>query len=118
MRALIDDRYKLLTTDVGAGFFELYDLVNDPTESKDLAAAEPGILSRMKEELLAWDATMDASFAGEDYPEGKVDPADPDPVNWFETDRYRAYEAELKSRPEYRRYYEGKRPGEGKKAKE
>lgn len=118
MRALIDDRYKLLTTDVGAGFFELYDLVNDPTESKDLAASESEVFSRMKEQLLAWDATMDASFGGKDYPEGKVDPADPDPVNWFETDRYRAYEAELKSRPEYRRYYEGKRPGKGKKAKE
>ena len=87
-------------------------------ESKDLAAAEPGILSRMKVELLAWDATMDASFAGKDYPEGKVEPADPDPVNWFETDRYRAYEAEGKTRPEYRRYYEGKRPGKGKKARE
>lgn len=116
-RALIGDRYKLLTTDVGAGVYELYDLVNDPTESKDLAAAEPGILSRMKEQLLAWDATMDASFAGKDYPEGKVDPADPDPVNWFETDRYRAHEAEWRIRPEFRRYYEGERAGKGKKGK-
>lgn len=71
----------------------------------------------MKEQLLAWDAMMDASFAGKDYPEGKVEPADPDPVNWFETDRYRAHEAEWRIRPEFRRYYEGERAGKGKKGK-
>lgn len=118
MRALIDDRYKLLTTDGRAGVYELYDLVSDPTESKNLADTEPEVLSRMKEQLLAWDVTMDASFAGKDYPEGKVEPADPDPVNWYETERYRAHEAEWKTRPEYRRYYEGKKAGKEKRARE
>lgn len=117
-RALIDDRYKLLTTDGRAGVYELYDLVSDPAESKDLAGTEPGVLSRMKEQLLAWDTTMDASFAGKDYPEGKVEPADPDPVNWFETDRYRGYESEWRARPEFRRYYDDGRAGKGKKGKE
>ncbi len=105
-RALVDDRYKLLTTDKDAGAFKLYDLVADPAESKDLAASEPGIFSRMKEQLLAWDATMDASFVGKDYPEGKVSPPDPEPVSWYDTERYLPYEAEWKERWEYRPYYE------------
>jgi arylsulfatase A-like enzyme len=116
-RALIDDRYKMLTTDLEKGVFELYDLAADPAETKDLAATEPGIFTRMKEQLLAWDATMDASFSGKDYPEGKVEPADPGPVNWFETDRYRAHESEWKIRPEFRRYFEGAKAGKAKKGK-
>jgi hypothetical protein len=124
-RALVDDRYKLLTTDLEKGAFELYDLVADPAESKDLAIAEPGLLAQMKERLLAWDATMDASFAGKDYPEGKVSPPDPEPVSWYDTERYKPFESEWKERWEFRPYYErakgfgigkdkGKAKGEGK----
>ncbi len=118
MRALIDDRYKLLTTDQTQGRYELFDLRADPSETKDLAASEPEIFAKMLEQLRAWDATMEASFAGQDYPEGKLATPDPEPVAWYETDRYRAYEAEWKSRPEFRRYYEGGKGGKGRKSRE
>lgn len=107
MRALVDDRYKLLANDLDKGGYELYDLAADPAETKDLSATEPELLARMKESLLAWDATMDASFAGKDYPEGEVSPPDPEPVAWYDTDRYRPFEAEWKERWEFRPYYEG-----------
>jgi len=105
-RALVDDRYKLLTTDQEKGTFELYDLVADPGETTDLAATQPEVLDRMKAQLLAWDATMDASFAGKDYPEGTVSPPDPEPVAWYDDDRYKPFEAGWKGRWEYRPYYE------------
>lgn len=116
-RALVDDRYKVLTNDLEKGAFELYDLDADFAEAKDLSTSEPEVLARMKEKLLAWDATMDASFAGTDYPEGVVSPPDPKPVAWYEAEPYKAFEAEWKNRPEYRRYYENPPPAEGKKGK-
>ena len=105
-RALVDDRFKVLTNDKDKGVYELYDLDADPAETRDLSASEPEVLARLKDRLLSWDATMDASFAGKDYPEGKVSPPDPEPVAWFDTERYRPYEAEWKERWEFRPYYE------------
>ena len=124
-RALIDDRYKLLTTDREKGIYELYDLSSDPAESIDLAATETAILAQMKEQLLSWDKTMDASFAGKDYPGGEVSPPDPDPVSWYETEPFRPFEAAWKERWEFKPYYDrtkgygiekgkGKAKGEGK----
>jgi arylsulfatase A-like enzyme len=105
-RALVGDRHKLLTNDLEQGAFELYDLLDDPAESNDLAEEQPEVFARMKEGLLDWDAGVEASFAGKDYPEGAVSPPDPEPVSWYETDRYRAYEAEWRDRWEFRPYYE------------
>jgi arylsulfatase A-like enzyme len=51
--ALVDNRYKLVTQNIAAGKFELYDLVNDPKESKDVAAEQPEIATRMQQSLLA-----------------------------------------------------------------
>lgn len=103
-RALVDDRYKLLTDNLGGGRFELYDLVADPKESRDLSAEKPEVFARMKAQLLAWDATMDASFAGKDYPEGNVLPPDPEPVFWYDTPPYQPFLAEWKERWEYKSY--------------
>jgi arylsulfatase A-like enzyme len=103
-RALVDDRYKLLTDNLRGGKFELYDLVADPKESRDLSAEKPEVFARMKQQLLEWDATMDASFAGKDYPGGNVTPPDPEPVHWFDTPQYQPFLAEWKLRWEYRSY--------------
>ena len=86
--ALVDHRYKLLTENLGQGSFQLYDLVADAKESRDLAAAQPEVFARMKRELLAWNAAVEASIAGKDYPEGRVSPADPEPVSWYDTAAY------------------------------
>lgn len=116
-RALVDDRYKILTNDVREGVYELYDLVADAAETTDISAKEPEHFARLKEKLTAWDATMDASFAGKDYPEGVVSPPDPEPVAWYESEPYRAHESIWKMRPEYRRYYEDGATPKGKKRK-
>lgn len=99
--ALVDNRYKLVSQSLAAGQFALFDLETDPKESRDISAAQPAVAERMRRQLLAWNATVDASVAGKDYPEGKVAPADPKPVFWFETARYEPYLLEWRKRWEY-----------------
>jgi arylsulfatase A-like enzyme len=106
MRALVDNHHKVLTNNLAEGSFELYDLQADPHETRNLATEQPERLQAMKQKLLAWDATVDASFSGKDYPEGKVSPPDPESVNWFETSAYKPYLEEWKQRWEYKNYLE------------
>jgi arylsulfatase A-like enzyme len=103
-RALVDDRYKLLTENFAGAKFQLYDLIADPKETRDLSAERPEVAARLQQQLLAWNTGMDASFAGRDYPGGKVSPADPEPVNWYEVAAYQPYVAAWKDRWEYARY--------------
>lgn len=103
-RALVDNRYKLITEDFTKGKFALYDLVADPTETTDLANEQPERFEAMKQQLLAWDETVNASSAGNDYPEGRVIPSDPQPINWFESPRYQPFLQDWKDRWEYRGY--------------
>ncbi len=100
-RALVDDRYKLLTENLSGGKFQLYDLIADPNETRDLSTERPEIAAKLQQQLLAWNTSMDASFAGRDYPGGKVSPADPEPVNWHEVAAYQPYLAAWKERWEY-----------------
>ena len=58
----------------------------------------------MQKQLLDWNATMEASFAGKDYPEGKVMPADPVSQFWFETPAYQPYLAQWQERWEFKSY--------------
>jgi arylsulfatase A-like enzyme len=89
--ALVDNRYKILSNNLKQGRFELYDLEADPGESKDLGAAEPELFGKMKRQLLAFNESVDASFAGKDYPGGKVVPPDPESINWFDAERYQKW---------------------------
>jgi len=61
---LIDGRYKLHKID---GRCELYDLVADPAETKDIAARQPELVERMKAQLEQWQASVECSLAGRDY---------------------------------------------------
>lgn len=65
--ALIDNRYKIYSKDRG-NTFALYDLLDDPGEMKDLAAAKPEVLHSMKEALTKWRKSCENSLAGKDYP--------------------------------------------------
>ena len=105
-RALVDNRFKLITEDISGGKSQLYDLIADAKESHELSAEQPEIFARMKAALLDWDATMDTSFEGKDYPEGNVSPPDPEPVNWYETPQYQPFLAEWKQRWEFKSYLE------------
>ncbi len=103
-RALIDDQYKLLTDNLNRGTFELYDLRHDDSETHDLSQAKPEIFETMKRQLLAWDQGVTASGEGKDYPEGNVTPADPEPVNWYDTPSYQHYLEQWSKRPEFESY--------------
>jgi arylsulfatase A-like enzyme len=64
--SLVDDQYKLYSAD-GGETFELYDLIADPGEKKDLASDKPEIVTSMRHTLQTWRASCKASNAGDDY---------------------------------------------------
>lgn len=115
--ALLDQRFKLLTENLQQGKFQLYDLEADPQETRDLSPADPRRVKRMKQELLAWNQTVEASFAGRDYPEGRVIPADPAPRMWYEAPEYAAYLPQWRERWEHKSYLEARAKAQSKSAK-
>lgn len=101
--AMIDNRYKIVWPKVGGDAFELYDLEADPKESKDLTAERPDLAKKMQAAIRKWNDSVNASVAGKDYPEGRVDPKEPPgQTNWTTAPEYEPYMAELQKRPEYR----------------
>jgi arylsulfatase A-like enzyme len=56
--------------------WQLYNVVKDPSEQNNLFEAEPEIAARMKAQLDEWNASVDRSTTGADYPEGRVLPSD------------------------------------------
>ena len=60
--ALIDGRYKF---HLPSG--ELYDLEQDPAESKDIAGQHKDIAMRMNKQLEQWRASVERSLSGQDY---------------------------------------------------
>jgi len=59
--ALIDNRYKIISQDRGETY-QLFDLIVDRAEEKDLAAIHPSILSDMQKTLDAWRAACSADL--------------------------------------------------------
>lgn len=104
--ALVDNRYKLLTNNLAQGDYQLYDLEADPQETRDLSGQQAERCERMKRELLAWNETVEASFAGHDYPEGELTPADPEPRFWYDTPAYDPYLPAWQDRWEFKSYLE------------
>jgi uncharacterized sulfatase len=80
--AWTDDRYKLIhvpSQDFGklrnyrngqnpaTSFeFELYDIINDPAETTDVAKRYPDIVARMSAELIAWRKSVALSIGGDE----------------------------------------------------
>lgn len=65
-KAWHDGRFKLISQDDGRAW-ELYDLVADRSESKDLAQARPEQAKALREAFEAWLISVKASDQGEDY---------------------------------------------------
>jgi arylsulfatase A-like enzyme len=100
--ALIDNRYKILTQDLSAGKFEVYDLEADPRETRDISVEKPEIAARLQQTLLRWNESVSASFSGRDYPGGKIAPGEPKSRDWATSAEYQPYLKQLLARPEYR----------------
>jgi arylsulfatase A-like enzyme len=66
--AWTDNRYKLLKH--APDKYELYDLVADLVEAKDLAPEKPDIVAKMKAQLEAWLDSVENSDKGKDYQGG------------------------------------------------
>ena len=104
--ALIDNDLKLVS--LHSGEYELYDLGKDEKETTDLYASKPAEARRMRRAFESWNASVEASAAGEDYPEGNTDPSQSEPIFWMELEKYEPYFDEWRKRPEYAERLEGK----------
>ena len=65
-RSLTDNRFKLISQDSGKTYM-LFDLLEDPGETTDLASAKPDVVRRMKTMLDTWRASCKTSRAGKDH---------------------------------------------------
>ena len=105
--AWIDGDLKLLTTDrnraaKNSAAWELYDLSADPGETRDLSADRPDAVQALAAAFAEWDASVDASAAGADYPPGSP-PAPPHGRrHWASSPEYRPHLERFRQRPEYR----------------
>ncbi len=99
--AWIDNRWKLVLPKYPEGAAELYDLETDPAETRDLSREQPAAAERMKLELRRWLASVEASFEGRDYPEGRITRPDPPRTRWTDSPLYQPYLEQWRERWEY-----------------
>ncbi|WP_430931159.1 sulfatase-like hydrolase/transferase [Saccharicrinis sp. 156] len=64
-KSLVTQQYKLITID--GEKFELYDLLNDPKETNNIAATHPKVVEEMKLQLEEWVESCKRSDEGNDY---------------------------------------------------
>jgi arylsulfatase A-like enzyme len=108
--AWLDNSYKLISSVADGGSAELYDLSADPSESRDLAGAQPARLAAMQKAFLSWNSSVEASLSGQDYAERRVREDHPEPRAWSEDPRYAPYLEAFGRRPEYRQALAPKPP--------
>lgn len=65
-RSWVTDQYKLISKDAGETY-ELYDLIKDKSETKDIAKGNKKLVDSMKSDLLAWVESCKRSDQGLDY---------------------------------------------------
>lgn len=68
-RAMLDERYKLIIegTSPNDTGYELYDLLNDPEETNNLADELPHIVEAMQQNMRDWQESVLNSLTGADY---------------------------------------------------
>lgn len=64
--ALIDNQYKLIRPQPSKPW-QLYDIVADTAEAKDIAADKPDVVAKMAKTALAWQESCARSLTGADY---------------------------------------------------
>ena len=104
--AMIDNDLKIVDMDQENRTYELFDLAADPGETTDIGADRPDDLVRLREALDAWNASVEASAKGGDYPSGDFDPEESLPAWWMAQEGYAPYLEEWRHRPEYASFIE------------
>lgn len=98
---ILDNQHKLMNLKMGSDEFVLYDLEADPEETTDISAKKPEIAAKLRAELEAFHASVEKSRVGGDYPEGRINPGEPERRFWTDEPAYEPYFEEWKDRPEY-----------------
>ena len=62
----VTNQYKLIRKKEGQDF-ELYDLLNDPSEKENIIEKQPEVAAKLKEDLMLWKESVDKSSNGMDY---------------------------------------------------
>lgn len=99
--ALIDNDWKILTTDVGEGQYDVYNLRDDPEETTDLSSSSAEETAHLRAALDEFLASVTNSRAGKDYPEGEVDPSHPTRRMWHDIEAYEPHFEEWRKLPAY-----------------
>jgi hypothetical protein len=88
--ALIDNDFKLYIADRNSGEYQLYNLADDPQETTDVSAKYPEKFEELKNRFTGFDASVEKSIEGKDYPEGKLTDK-PYRQVWMTDPRYEPY---------------------------
>jgi len=64
--ALIDQHYKIYSKGSGSTY-ELYDMIADPSEKKNIAKQYPEVVQRMRATIETWRQSCQDSAQGKDY---------------------------------------------------
>jgi arylsulfatase A-like enzyme len=100
--AVIDNEYKLISLPNKRGVrLELYNLTKDTAETTNIFEKNPKVAQHLKRKMEDINASIEASVAGKDYPEGKVKQPQPPRIFWNTVDAYKPFFPEWIKRPEY-----------------
>ena len=89
--AIVDNHYKLVIPRLGEEACELYHLENDPGETDNLFVKEKEVAGRLLRYFKIWNASVEKSLAGMDYPEGRLLPGTPESRRWTKSPEYAPY---------------------------
>ena len=99
--ALIDGDFKLFVKDIKLDSFMLYNLAEDPAEIKDVSLEYPDKFNQLKATFREYNASIENSIAGLDYPEKQVTDSSRRHF-WMNDPRYEPYLDEWVKRWEYK----------------
>jgi len=103
--ALVDNNFKLVSSNVQKNAFALYDLATDPGEARDISKESTEQLQKMTAHYLKWYQSVEDSIAGKDYT-GDFDPNSvPQPKFWTSDKRYQKRFKEWKKYPGFEKIY-------------
>lgn len=101
--ALIDNDYKIIKHKLAGSKYELYNLKEDPKESKNIFEQDKELSERLKNQLENLISSVKESIEGKDYP-GGIKYEQPTRKFWYESKDYHQYFEHFWPRPEYEKW--------------